>query len=71
MPSRRLLGEARDIEVAIGGHHQSPRDRGGAHQQRVGVPPLGVEAEALLDTKAVLLVDHDEGQIAEFDIRLQ
>ena len=69
--SRRLLGEPRDIEVAIGGHHQSTRDRGGAHQQRIGVLSLGVEAETLLDAKTVLLVDHDECKIAKLDIRLQ
>ena len=33
--------------------------------------PLAYEAEALLDAEAVLLVDDDEGEIAELDIRLQ
>ena len=70
-PARRLLGQPRDVEIAIGGHHQGARDRRGAHQQGVGVAALCRERQALLDAKAVLLVDDDEREIAEFDIGLQ
>ena len=42
-----------------------------AHQQGVGVAALFGERQALLDAKAVLLVDDDEGEVAKRDIGLQ
>ena len=70
LPPRRLVEQPRHVEIAIGGQHQGARDRGGAHQQRVGVVALGAEGEALLDPEAVLLVDHRQREIAKRDIRL-
>jgi hypothetical protein len=70
MPSRRLFRKARDVEIAVRGHHQSARDRGRAHQQGIGLAALRVKAQALLDAEAVLLVDDDESEVAELDIRL-
>ncbi len=71
LTSGRLLGQARDVEIAIGGHHQGARDRGRAHQQGVGVAALCGERQALLDAEAMLLVDDDEGEVAKLDIGLQ
>ena len=71
MAPRRLFRQPRDVEIAISGHHQGARDRGRAHQQGVGLATLGVQAEPLFDAESVLLVDDDESQIAELDIRLQ
>ncbi len=71
LTSRRLFGQPRHVEIAIGGHHQGARDRGGAHQQGVGIAALCGERQALLDAKAVLLVDDDESEVAKYDIGLQ
>ncbi len=70
LASGRLFEETRDVEVAIGGHHQRARDRRRAHQQRIGVMPLRRQCQALLDAEAVLLVDDRQRQVAEDDILL-
>ena len=35
LAARRLLGEARDVEIAIDRHHQGARDRRGGHGQQM------------------------------------
>ena len=71
LPSGRLFGQPRHVEIAIGGHHQGARDRRRGHQQGVGVMALFGEGQALLDAKAVLLVDDHEREVAKGDVGLQ
>ena len=70
LPARRHLVDDRHVQVAEDHHGRGAGDRGGRHDQQVGVPPLPVIAAALvaqggplLDTEAMLLVDdhHPEG----------
>ncbi len=55
----RLLGEARDVEIAVVRHQQGARDRRGGHDQHAGAAfaALGLQGEALMHAEAVLLVD--------------
>jgi hypothetical protein len=71
LASGRLLGQPRDVHVAVVGEHQRARDRRRRHHQDVGRLALGGERQALVDAEAMLLVDDDERQIAEFDAGLE
>ena len=66
----RLLGELRDIEVAVGRQHQRARDGRGRHDQKIDGLRLGGERHALVHAEAMLLVDHGEREIGELDFLL-
>jgi len=73
------LVDDRDVEVAVQGEGKGSRDGGGGHDEGVGLSGLALlfrgrgprrflhQAEALLDTKAVLLIDDDEAEFREGD----
>ncbi len=67
----RLLGQPRDVHVAVVGEHQRARDRRRGHHQHVGGAALGGQRQALVDAEAVLLVDHHQRQVVEGDARLE
>ncbi len=69
----RLLGEARDIKVAVVGHEECARNGRRRHDEDIGaaVAALGLEGEALMDAEAVLFVDDGDGQILEDDVGLK
>ena len=72
LAARRLLGQARDIEIAIGRQHQGARDRRRASSPAMSTPlALVGEPQALLDAEAVLLVDHGQRQVVEGDVVLE
>ncbi len=64
----RLLGQPADIHLAPMGEQQRARDRRGGHHQHVGAVALCAEGQPLVDAEAMLLVDHREAEIAEFDV---
>ena len=70
LSARRFLGQARDIDVAIGCHHQGARDRRRGHHQEIDASALVGESHALLDAETVLLVHDGEAQVAEFHVFL-
>ena len=70
-PAGRLLGELRDVHVAVVGEHERARDRRRGHDQHVGGAALGGERQALVDAEAMLLVDDDQGEVAEVDALLE
>ena len=69
----RLLGELRDVEVAVVRHQQRARDRRRRHDQHVGAAAaaLGLQRQALVHAEAVLLVDDGEGQVLEHHVGLE
>ncbi len=69
--ARRLLGDARDLHVAINGKAEGPRDRRRRHHQHVHcADALGRQHHALMHAEAVLLVDHGEQEVLERDVVL-
>ena len=70
---RRLLVEARDVHVAIGGQQQRARDRRRRHHQELGAAScaFGLQREALMHAEAMLLVDDRKREIAERDVVLE
>jgi hypothetical protein len=63
--SRRHLAHHRDIEIAVGGEGQCPRDRRRRHHQDVGMLPLLAQVRPLHDAEPVLLVDHHQPELAK------
>ena len=69
-PARRQLAQDGDVEIAVGGQRERPRDRRGRHVQHVRGEPvrrLAVQRAALVDAEAVLLVDDRDGEPVELD----
>ena len=72
LAARRLLGELRDIHVAIDGQRQGARNRRRRHHQQVGdAARLGLKRQPLMHAEAVLLVDDHEAQVVEGDVLLE
>ena len=65
LPTRRLLVEHRDVEIAVHGVGDRPRDRRGGHHQGVRLGLALLEDRPLEHAEAVLLVDDDESQALE------
>ena len=63
--SRGQLVEDHDIEVAVVGERQRPRDRRGRHDQHVRFAALGLERHALVQPEPVLLVHDGQRQVGE------
>jgi len=63
--ARRLLVDARDIEVAVHREFKGPRDGRGGHGQQVDGLTLGLQPLALADAEAMLFVDDGELQLVE------
>ena len=66
--ARRHFVDGTDVEVAVDGERQAPRDGSRAHDQQVRLA-LGLAAQhaTLFDAKTVLLVDDGKPQVGEFD----
>src|SRR6202012_4361566 len=52
-------------------HLQRPRDRRGRHRQHVDLGPQPLQVLLVLDPEALLLVDDDQAQLGEPDLRRQ
>ena len=67
-PGRHLVDD-RHVEVPVEGHRQGPRDRGGGHDQEVGIDLIGLllEQHPLGHPEAMLLVDHGHPEPGEVD----
>ena len=64
LPTGRKLIQPAHIHLAILRESEAARDRGRRHSQRVRrALAFGSECKALLDAKAVLLVNHDKAEI--------
>ena len=61
----RLLIQQRHVQIAIDRHRQSPRNRGGRHDQHVRHDPLADQRRPLRHAEFVLLVDHYQSKILE------
>ena len=64
------LVQGRDVEVAVGGEGERPRDRRRGHVQdvrREALRRLAVQRSALVDAEAVLLVDDGDRETVELD----
>ncbi len=58
------------VQVAVDSHGRRARDRGGRHHQHVGDGAVGIrgaERGSLLDSEAVLLIDHRHAERGELD----
>ncbi len=73
LPSWRLLVEARDIHVAIAREQERARDGRCGHDQKLGAAAaaLALQSEPLMHAEPMLLVDHDQAEIAELDALLE
>ena len=65
--SRWELVERRHIQVPVVGERERPGDRGGRHDENVGVGALLLQRDPLVDPEAMLFVDDDEGEVRELD----
>ena len=67
------LGQRGGLQVAVHGHGDRPRDRGGRHDQDVRpvARGLGAQRVALFHAEPVLLVDHHQAQVGELDLVLE
>ena len=71
-PARRTPSHDGRFDVPIHGQGQRPRNRRGRHNQHIRRKiRFGRQTAPLTDTKAVLLIRHDEGQMAELDVFLK
>ena len=63
------------IEIRIGGHRQGTRNRGGGHDELMGMHPLPLpllpQGEALVHPESVLFVDDHQGQALEHHLLLE
>ena len=66
LPAARRPGDLRHVEVAVDRLRERSRDRRRRHMQDVGRTAFR-ERAALLDSEAVLLVDHGDGQVVQRD----
>ena len=67
LPSGGKLVDDGDLQVAVQNEGQGPGDRGGGHDQGVGMLPLGGQGRPLSNTEAVLLVCDHQPQVAVGD----
>ena len=68
---RRLLVEARNIEIAVQGQFEGAGDRRGAERQHVHGLAFGLQPRPFGHTEAVLLVYDGEAQVFEMHIILK
>ena len=66
----RQVRNLRDVELAVVGEGERPRDRRRRHQQHVGPQSLGAQRRALRHAEAMLLVDHHQPEPVESDLLL-
>ena len=66
-----LVRQTRNVHVPEAGQNQCARDRGGCHDENIDALSLRGQGKTLVDAKPVLLVDHDNSQIAEADLALE
>ena len=70
---RQLIND-RDLQVSVVTHGQGARNRRGRHHQQVGLHALFLhlvaQGQALRHAKAMLLIDHRQGQVFEFHLLL-
>ena len=73
LPPRRLLVEAGDIHVAIAREQKRARDGRRRHDEKLGAAAasLALQREPLMHAETMLLVDHDQAEIAELDALLK
>ncbi len=73
--ARRQLVDDRGVEVGIGGHRQGAGDRGGGHDELMGMHPLPLpflaQGEALMHPESVLFIDDDQRQTLEHHLLLK
>ena len=67
----RLFAQLGNVHVAEIREHQRARDRRGGHHQHVDGLALAGERQPLVHAEAMLLVDHREREVAEFDLLLE
>ena len=68
LAARGFFGEARHVEVAIGGHCERARDGRCRHHEDVGgTAALAGECKALVDAETVLLVDDHKAEVVVGD----
>ena len=60
--------DSRAVHVAVERERERARDGRRRHGEKVGAGALAPERSALVDAKAMLLVDHDERERAELDV---
>ena len=60
------LVDNRYIQIAVQNQGQGPRDRGGGHDQRVGMGAFGGQGGPLGHAEAVLLVGDHQTQVRKF-----
>ena len=67
----RRGGDHREVADAFERHRQRARDRRGGERQHVHLGAQALQALLLPHAEAVLLVDDDEAEVLELDVRLQ
>ena len=67
LASRREIRDFRDVELAVIGQRQRPRNGRGRHQQHIRPQPLRAERGSLGDAEPMLLIDDDKSQLVERD----
>ena len=68
LPSRRQLVNDGKIQIAVDDQCQGPGDRGGGHDQHMGLDSLPGEGRSLVYPETVLLIRHHQGQPVVFHI---
>ncbi len=66
----RTFIDDRNIQIAVHGHGKRPRDRGGSHNQNVGIYAFLSQGCSLHNSEAMLLVDDYQTELAERNISL-
>ena len=61
----RELVEDHDVQIAVVGEGEAPRDGRGRHDQHVRLPALALERHPLMQPEPVLFVDDRERQVVE------
>ena len=71
VPLLRRGGDRRHLPDAGDRHLQGPRDRRGAHAEHVDRRPEPLHLLLVLDAEALLLVDHDQAEVLDPDVRVE
>ena len=75
LPARRQFINHRGVEIGVGAHRQSARDRCGGHDQlvwmTVALSALFAQRQSLMDAKPVLLVNDRQRQRSKSNVFLK